>query len=307
MTVEPEQEHPARPVWFYRRVGREYGPVDLNHLKQLAEGGRLDPRLDFIRHKDSKSWLTAAELDALYEHVKHARSQVRPEVVAREAWKKQQPIRVVEVKPAKIEQWLNPTLLSLLLLAVSFAIFLGFVPLQGEAARMGYTAAIYLLGLATVCFLISYGYMTRWVYHGWRVTNQYGSKVPAWLAALLLWVPGVNLFWNFIAFWWWSRDFNVILSSHPQYRYVHRPSEAWLMVYCIYPLMSPVVHGLLLLGVGFLASLLAAKWVVLAVLVGLVYVISIVVNSIVCLVIHYKTAKAMALAVDGIHDLNMRQ
>ncbi|SHI76761.1 hypothetical protein SAMN02745181_0834 [Rubritalea squalenifaciens DSM 18772] len=300
MSAVIQQEHPAKSVWYYRRVGREYGPVNLVHLKQLAESGRLDPRLDFIRHDGSQAWLTVAELDAIYEHVHRAKTQVRPEVIAREAWKTQAPIIVVDVKKARLGQWLKPTLAALGLMIPVLCILYWFIPFGGLAPEGGAVTAQAIAWVALMLSVLAYGRFTRWIYDGWRVTNQYGSKVPAWVVALLMWVPGVNYLWNFISVWWWARDFNVIISSHPQYRYIESPSEKWLMAFCIYPFLAPIIHGILLMLAGDLVTQFPQ-------LDHFKTLMAVSVNALIYLSILYRTAKDVSLAVDGIHDLNLRQ
>jgi len=295
MQGELIQEHPERPVWYYRRVGRQYGPVALEHLKNLAADGRLDKRLDFIRHSESKSWIPSSELDGIHAVVE-ARDGRDEAVAMKEAWQKQPPIRVVEVCRATPGQWIGWMFFGMLLIALSFVPAIMVILRSKEA----YWVMMGLMTSGVVCGLVAQGYLTRWVYHGWRVTNQFGTSIPAWLTALLMWVPGVNLAWNFVALWVWARDFNVIISSHPQFRYIKPPRENWILAYCIYPLASPLVHVLLGIGVGLLFD-------VMPLIAVSAYLVVNVLNMLVYLFLWGRVASDVGHAVDGVHDLNMRQ
>lgn len=288
-------EHPERPVWYYRRVGRQYGPVSLTTLRGLAENGRLDKRLDFIRHSSSKRWIPSAELDGIHAEAARDRGMDEGEILA-EAWKKQPPIRVVEVCRASSAQWSGWVALGVLLTLLAFGS--GFIVMMDARSLYWVFMALLLGGIG--CFLVAHAYLTRWVFHGWRVTNQYGTKIPAWLAAGLLWVPGVHLVWNFVALWVWARDFNVILSSHPQYRYIRRPREGWILAYCIYPLASPLVNVLLTLVLGWLAMRVPG-------LAFSIYLVASLVSAAVYLFLWGRVAEDVAMGVDGVYDLNARQ
>lgn len=295
MQAELSEEHPERPVWYYRRVGRQYGPVALDYLKYLAADGRLDKRLDFIRHSGSKSWIPSSELDGIHAVVESRGGRDEAEAM-QDAWQKQPPIRVVEVCRAVPEQWIGWMFFGVLLTMLSFVPAI-MVLLRSEAA---YWTMMGLMGGGVVCALVAQGYLTRWVFHGWRVTNQFGSAIPAWLVALLLWVPGVNLVWNFVALWVWAREFNVIISSHPQFRYIRRVRENWILAYCIYPVASPLVHVVLGIGVGLLYN--AMPMIAIS-----AYLVINFLNILVYLFLWGRVASDLAHAVDGVHDLNMRQ
>ena len=50
--------------WFYRMFGEEFGPMPLEKLKELAEGGTIQA-LDYVRSESSSEWVAAATIDAL--------------------------------------------------------------------------------------------------------------------------------------------------------------------------------------------------------------------------------------------------
>ncbi|MBS0203254.1 MAG: DUF4339 domain-containing protein [Planctomycetes bacterium] len=50
--------------WFYRMFGEEFGPMPLDKLKELAEGGTIQA-LDYVRSESSGEWVAAATVGEL--------------------------------------------------------------------------------------------------------------------------------------------------------------------------------------------------------------------------------------------------
>lgn len=50
--------------WFYRMFGEEFGPMALEKLKELADGGTIQA-LDHVRSSSSQDWVAAANIDEL--------------------------------------------------------------------------------------------------------------------------------------------------------------------------------------------------------------------------------------------------
>ncbi len=53
-------------AWFYSKEGRRSGPVSLEELKALAQGGGLNPRLDLVWVQGMADWTVAGEVEGLF-------------------------------------------------------------------------------------------------------------------------------------------------------------------------------------------------------------------------------------------------
>lgn len=54
--------------WFYTSEGERVGPVSFEELKDMAEQGTLNPRLDLVWKKGNAEWLPAGRIDGLFSH-----------------------------------------------------------------------------------------------------------------------------------------------------------------------------------------------------------------------------------------------
>lgn len=291
-------EHPDRPVWFYRRVGRRYGPVTLRHLNRLAEEGRLHKKLDFIRHGERQSWLPAEEVEGIYRESLES-GKIAPEILAKEAWEKQAPRRMEEVGVIKLATWTR-------LIRTSLLFLLGSLVLELESLRIAETVvdmSAVFVKLAIAFFVLAHLVLSRWVYLAWRLIGGGSVGVPAWLAALLLWVPGLNLVWFCVAFWVWAREFNVLMLSHPQFKYVKRPRDVWMMAFCVYPLAALLVHVVLL----YILDRAIDGGVIPAALSSIRIDLALWLNGWIYFHIARVAVKDLARGLDDINDLNMRR
>jgi hypothetical protein len=60
-------ENPTADAWFYTRDGERVGPVALADLRELAESGALNPRLDMCWTQGMAEWKPAGEIDGLFK------------------------------------------------------------------------------------------------------------------------------------------------------------------------------------------------------------------------------------------------
>lgn len=300
---------PENPVWYYRRVGREYGPVALGHIIQLAREGKLHKSLDYVRHGVDGKWLPSAAVEGVHLQVQ-SRVEIDAAFIAQEIWRKQPPIRMPEVVRANPARWSRLVWIAILLfilahiLGNSIGSHVYSLEIGGDTKHvlLGIEIARYVSYLAVAMLYLAQIQLAYWVYHAWRIVRCARASMPPWLAAVLLLVPGLNLIWNFFALWMWAQEYRVLLHSNPQFRHCHRPRENLILAACIYPLLSPLVHVVLMAIAARIVGVLGA-----VILAHQLTLLMLLVNLMIWFILTAKMVHDIARAVDDINDLNMRR
>jgi hypothetical protein len=52
-------------TWYYKKDGRQFGPVPIGQLKQLAFAGQLDPT-GYVRREGTEDWISASKVKGLF-------------------------------------------------------------------------------------------------------------------------------------------------------------------------------------------------------------------------------------------------
>lgn len=61
MTAQQQQQ------WFFSSGGERFGPVGFDYLLEMARGGKLDPRNDWVWSTSLNDWEPAGEVEGLFE------------------------------------------------------------------------------------------------------------------------------------------------------------------------------------------------------------------------------------------------
>jgi len=62
--------------WFFSTGGERFGPVGFDYLLELAQGGGLDPRNDWVWSTSMNDWEPAGEVEGLFERRAARREEV---------------------------------------------------------------------------------------------------------------------------------------------------------------------------------------------------------------------------------------
>ncbi|MBK1790211.1 DUF4339 domain-containing protein [Persicirhabdus sediminis] len=232
---------PDDAIWYYRRVGQKYGPVPLQKILDLAKDGMLHKELDAVWTKGMSEWATSGEVKGIHIEAKRLK-ELDSKAIRYRQWLKKKPYNIAKV---------NPVHLNNLVALIGAAIILTCVGLYGQYSRlfqdinlpvqideMLIIAGGFFAAVAAIIFSV-------WLFRAWHMLRPTGEKIPAWLAVLLIWIPGAQPVTSFFSIGLWPHAYNRARASHPQFRFVEKVPAAQFWVFCLFPwigaALSPLV------------------------------------------------------------------
>lgn len=227
--------------WFYTSEGERVGPVSFEELKEMAEQGTLNPRLDLVWKKGNAEWLPAGRIDGLFHHPAETQRMTPAAAPKLTAPLKPRPKRAI---PGKDHLWpgvrRRGMFLVALVLPFVWELMLPFVrpTLMG---RFGGVLADRLLAMAAWVPLL------LMLHFGWRRLANLGMSRWWYLA---LFAPVVNLWLGYRCF------------ACPEGYAVHRRMDfAGVLLGCAYwVLMAALITNLIGVSPPWLTWLAPAEF-----------------------------------------------
>jgi len=258
--------------WHLLHNGQQYGPYNGEDLMQFVQEGRV-VRDTLLWTEGMESWAMAASIDGLFppDPVQQAGSQPVaagaaanrgiPKTVAatRASAQRDQPSRqsarvpagpypAVAIKPASFELLVTLFGSWVLLLALAawarWTMHKSDTPVPGvpiDLAALGNQALmLQVMLLAAGACLISWTVL-NFIYLGrlWTALQHGRPRTTPDKAVGLLFVPGFNLYWIFVAFYGLAQDWNRITKRFADLNRAPRMSEGLFLAFCC--LAPPVV------------------------------------------------------------------
>lgn len=197
--------------WYHaERGGEKQGPFSLNHLRNLLDSAQIDPTT-LIWRKGMSDWQAAKEVEELQS------PPPVPDVVANPYDTPRSEPNIVHqplpVKPAKFWLYLGTQIGALVILLLTISRHLPEDPSQIQSeeeifAFLKQPDVMQGLFIASACYLFSTILSLVYLYRAWFSLGARQQITPL-LAVGLMCVPFVNIAWRFVAFWWWSRLWNI--------------------------------------------------------------------------------------------------
>lgn len=230
--------------WYFARGGQQNGPVSFSELKTLATSGQLDAQRDLAWCDGMTDWKPAGEIENLFP--RSAAMAANPYAPPSSS----DSLFVDTVATFPSVRRTNYALMAGLTIAGILLIIAGYVPLMAQAFTATTSGGITnssaaiagIVVFAGLGLLIAGSIMgLMYLYRAWQLLQPNTTVSTPGRAVGFLFIPFYNLYWQFIAYWKWSQEWNRLVADRPEHSSAPRQSEGLFLAYAIL-----VAAGLLL-------------------------------------------------------------
>lgn len=216
--------------WYYTENGQQQGPVSAQELRAYADSGRLRPT-DLVWREGMANWVEAQKVKGLLpaaptlslqpetpppsapsasSYIQAAASPYEAPAMETQTYGQRQDgynFSRWPVKPANFWLYLGLFLAGLLLM-VAWGVSL-------EDPEQISTGNFALMGLGLVLLIAAGVLGFIYLYRAWyMIQDGHNTRTTPGKAVGFLFIPLFNLYWMFIAYWGWSKDYHDFIDEH---------------------------------------------------------------------------------------------
>ena len=213
--------------WFYSKGEQQLGPVTEDKLRQLIQQGGINSNTDLVWSEGMAEWTSPAKAGVLSAGVSSANPYAAPTVEPLAAPSGSLPF----VKPA------NFALMATLVIVGFIAFVAGLVIYMSEESPLAM-----IIGLAGLGTLITGGIISLiYLHRGWTILQPHTPHSTPGKAVGFLFIPLFSLYWNFVAYWRFSQEWNRIIANNPANQGAPRMAEGLFLTYAILNVASMLI------------------------------------------------------------------
>lgn len=195
--------------WYYESNGAQQGPVDTPRLLSLLNQGTLTAS-NLVWNSSMNGWMAVGQVPSLQTGVASL------PVISSNPYSP--PVSVAPVAPSYAGlsrfPWVkraNYPLMALLYLLGGVAFAVGIILLSGapDAALFATLAISSGLGMIIAGYVLALIYL----YRAWLVIQPYTTYSTPGRAVGFLFIPFFSIYWQFIAYWRWTQEWNRLVAD----------------------------------------------------------------------------------------------
>ena len=198
-------EKSSEKQWYYTSRGQRHGPVPISRLKELVAQDHIDRFDDLVWAEGMEDWIHASEVDGLFTGAPPPSIPVKS---------KKAPAMQAPVKRASYGLYVSLVVPGAMvgLLATFFlwvAYFDDATPPDELLAVIGLLYFI-LMPLTVAVVVVAMVYL----YRAWAMIQDDQVRVTPGKAVGFMFIPLYNLYWVFVAYPGWAKNYNRYIEIH---------------------------------------------------------------------------------------------
>ncbi|MDA1005982.1 MAG: DUF4339 domain-containing protein [Verrucomicrobia bacterium] len=214
--------------WYFAEGDQHRGPVTFDHIQQAVATGQLPPHT-LVWSEGMTHWLPYHALPAPASTSLPQGPASGPDPAF--------PLPIpFHLKRASFPKLMLISGIGLTLFALGMAntyyLGRGLSPLPSDgrwALIIGLLLMLCSLGVLLYALMLS----LVCVYRAWLMLQAFGASVTPGIAVGFQFIPFFSLYWNFRAYYLWSRDYNRTIRAEPRLHQAPPVTEGLFLTYCI--------------------------------------------------------------------------